>query len=433
MEKRNFSIELLEQNPLDFIHDWYTLSVVAKVYPKTLAYAWKNKAALVTPMPQPGGRVVYNPKSSLRTTQKFLHERLIKPLMQNDKYSHIWSYKEGLNIRTKIEEVAGRSNWLVHFDIKKYFDNITFKHCVHALQQEGFNFQGAKMVANYTTVKTKRGNTLQQGGLYSGEIANLVGYYYFDQHIIKMLEDLKTEYPALEYTYVRYCDNVYLFVHTEIDLEALKKYKAGCITIVEKAGFKTHKWNTIPKNHPKRNQKVLGMIINQQARIEIKEFERLRALLFNMCTKSSGEVVYKYFDKFPTIVFETCLTQATKEQSMATCLSNFVTGKINYIADISEKQGLQLKKLKEAARIMTEHIRIRNSYGFHHQNSSVYTELVNVEFSETGVQETLPSEVFSVIKTYTDRTESVEEYVSKVETIAYATLEKNKVEFKKVA
>ena len=390
MKVFNFDNRVFE-NPDLLIHDWYTLAVRTGVYPRSLAHASKNKHNLVRRIQIREGRVVYESSGSLRVTQNGLRSLFIK-LQSDPRMDHIWSYKKGVNVRSKVKELE-QSQWIVHFDIRKFFDHIEYRHIVETLKHLGYSAPGARLISKYATVQTRHNKfTLQQGSPVSGELSNLVGYYYFDRHILTMLKALNDEYPSLVYQYVRYCDNVYLAIKSpETPFEAIKKYKDECNKIVNAAGFSAHKWATVPNNHPKQNQKVLGIIVNAEARIETQEFERVRATLFNACSYGMEATINDYYDKHPTNIFEE-YARHTKVHAQTLKFFQVMKGKISYIDSISEKQGKQLAKLLGAAAFLNE----------------------SRDFSIRGVGNLLPEEVFNVLKSYSKRSEGVTEFLDRL-------------------
>jgi len=391
MKINKFSTDVFE-NPNSFVTDWYSLGSRLSIPPYKLSYTRKHKNDLVKKINIPGkSRVVYqSDESTLGYIQRKLKPHLaLEANLTPEEYDHIWAYRKGLNVREAVEQFVGWK-WLIQFDIRKYFDNIDFRHIKETLEYFGYGEEGAKLVAWYCTVHTGGRQTLQQGSCISGELSNLVGYVFFDRELKGLLKSLSEKYPGAQYMFKRYCDNVYLALDGEIDINFIYEYEAQAKKILRKARFLTHDWNKVPSNHPKRNQKLLGVVVNKQKRIEKNEYERMRALLFNCCVNGLDEEVKKFFKKYPADIINKPFNHNTRLQIQLAKFEQYINGKIAYINSVSEKQGLVLKKL-----------------------NSVKNKLKSTAYR--NIDRSLCEEAFNELKKYKDSNESVVDFSSRVE------------------
>jgi hypothetical protein len=267
---------------LAVIEDWYDLAVAINSKPQTLSYALRNRESLQTQI-RIKDRIVYNSGRSLKTVQEKLIP-LCKGMYGLVDTEPMLAYVKGKDPRQILQGCTG-AKYEVLVDIRKFYDHITFRHLVDTLTDFGMTERGAKLVTRYCVVKrsvdNKQISTLQQGSPCSPVLSNLVGAKYIDAPVLAWLREKARQNPRLKYKYYRYCDNLALFLDGDIPLDFVKEYQRFVNRTLAAARFQGHKWQVVPHNHPKRNQKFLGMVLNNVARIECAEFQRLRATLFN--------------------------------------------------------------------------------------------------------------------------------------------------------
>ena len=260
------------------IGDWYTLAAALDVLPHILAWTLRERRKMQRPI-RLKKRVVYQSAPALLYVQNRL-TTLIAPLVDElPDEDAILAYRQGRSYMSALKQQAG-AKLLIHTDVRHYYDHVRLGHIEAALTELGFSPAGARLVGRYCVVNTRQGQTLQQGSPVSPALSNLVGARCFDRPIRAWLRQC---YPDLPATYLRYCDNLALFVHGEAPEGFSQAYKSAVKTLLAERGFTTHNWATISNNHPKRNQQFLGIVLNGQARLERSRTDNLRAMLYNCC------------------------------------------------------------------------------------------------------------------------------------------------------
>ena len=327
-------------NSVRHIRDWYGLAAVLGLKTNILAYALKERDKLQTRI-KLGDRTVYKSGRALKVIQSRL-TTLVEPLFDALPGNECaLAYRKGVSATKYIRESIPHARLLVTFDIKKYYDNVTLKHIEECLTKCGFQVLGARLVGRYCVVRKGNRSTLQQGSPVSPAISNIVGHFHFD---VPIRSWLTSEYPDIEATYVRYCDNIALFVHSDVPDGFTEKFKSFVKRALGDGGFRTHKWNCITDSNPVKNQKFLGIVLNSQARMELCIVDRLRAILFNWCRFGGFAAAERFMAEEGIQLREFCIDGMKFAK-----FRQVMRGHINYVKSINEKHGLWLDKLFEAA------------------------------------------------------------------------------------
>lgn len=403
-----------------FIHDWYTLGARIMVPPYKISYALRERDDLQQKIRlQKGKRVVYKSIGPLAEAQR----KLVPMLYELDKAftpKTVLSYRRGVDPKQDLKAACTAHKYTVHFDIRKYFDSITMDHIVRTLQACGMSRSGAKLVSRLCCVSPAvsglRRTALQQGSPVSPLISNLVGAIMFDGPLQQWWADKAEATPGLEYEYRRYCDNVLVCVDGAVTMDLLREYKAFAKDLMQQNGFATHDWATIPSYHPKRNQKFLGIVLNERARVENDVYDRLSAILFNCCCYGRasqmerfhmGRTVSASDAEHTEIVSEDGYTKygqalpgmrrwGNREHIRKERFTSVIRGNISYVKSVSEEQGTKLEKLYTAMQFLDG---VRDSS----------PETIG------GQGASLPKKVHAAVKTYRDKTVSTEEYVKRLQ------------------
>lgn len=373
---RVYISEESHENAVKHISNWYDLASVLGLKTYILSYALRERDKLQTRI-RLGDRIVYKSGRALKVIQSRL-TTLIEPLFDALPGNECaLAYRQGVSA-TKVVGNVRHARMLITFDIKKYYDNVTLKHIEECLGMCGFQTLGARLVGRYCVVKKGNRSTLQQGSPVSPAISNIVGHFYFDTPIQQWL---KSEYPGLDVTYIRYCDNIALFVHDDVPEGFTDRFKSFVKESLREGGFRTHKWNCIADSNPVKNQKFLGIVLNAQARVELSIVDRLRAILFNWCLFGGEQTAERFMSEEGIQLREFSI-----EGMKVTKLRQVMRGHINYVKGVNEKHALWLEKLLGATEIIDKS---------------------NARASD------IP-ELFACIKKYKDMSESYDDYVARV-------------------
>ena len=373
---RVYISEESHENAVKHISNWYDLASVLGLKTYILSYALRERDKLQTRI-RLGDRIVYKSGRALKVIQSRL-TTLIEPLFDALPGNECaLAYRQGVSA-TKVVGNVRHARMLITFDIKKYYDNVTLKHIEECLGMCGFQTLGARLVGRYCVVKKGNRSTLQQGSPVSPAISNIVGHFYFDTPIQQWL---KSEYPGLDVTYIRYCDNIALFVHDDVPEGFTDRFKSFVKESLREGGFRTHKWNCIADSNPVKNQKFLGIVLNAQARVELSIVDRLRAILFNWCLFGGEQTAERFMSEEGIQLREFSI-----EGMKVTKLRQVMRGHINYVKGVNEKHALWLEKLLGATEIIDKS---------------------NARASD------IP-ELFACLKKYKDMSESYDDYVARV-------------------
>lgn len=346
------------------ISSWDTLGAALNVKPNLLAWALHNRDNMQHRI-RLGERTVYKSEPLLNLIQTrigLLVEPLLDELPGNE---CVYSYRRGKSPVKMIKELAG-AKLLISTDIKGFYDHVFIWHIEGALVDCGFSPQGARLIARYCVVKRGSMQTLQQGCPASPALSNLVGYKYMD---VPIKAWLKENLNGVDHEYVRYCDNVELFIYGEVPEGFAEKYKAAVKEIMAKSKFRTHDWATISDKHPKMNQRFLGVVLNKEARVEKSIIDDLRATLFNICLHGfTQEDATRFLDSLGKLPegfgsqshiweYDNGITVDTlRYQTLA-----ILKGKAAYVSSVNKKHGQWLGKLLSVANELADNEAWRTS------------------------------------------------------------------------
>jgi hypothetical protein len=381
------------ETALSCITDWYALGAAIGVKTNLMAWVLRERDEMQHRI-KFGERIVFRSDPPLRHIQSRLIT-LFEPLFDAIPGTEsIIAYRKGITA-TDVVRAVPHAKTFISFDIRHYYDNVTFQHIARCLEQLGLPYIGAKLAARYCVVQKGSRHTLQQGSPASPVLSNIVGHFAFD---LPIKEWLKTEYPNLNITYLRYCDNIALFVHDEMPEGFSDRLKAFVKPKLAEQGFRTHKWATVADNHPVMHQKFLGMVINAEARAELDAVNRLRAILFNWCRNGLAAEARNFMLEHGVDTGHGFIDHGIMQEQF----KRHLKGHIQYIRRLNRKQGLMLEKLYVAAEYLDA---VR-----HDGNSSrMVAEAAN------GV---LMQQIFTNLKSYRDSRETVEQYMQRIKSAA---------------
>lgn len=349
------------------LSSWDTLGTALNVKPNLMAWALHARDSMQHRI-RLGERTVYKSDKPLSIIQErigFLVEPLLDELPGNE---CVYSYRRGKSPVKMIKDLAG-AKLLIATDVKGFYDHVFIRHIEGALVDCGFSQQGARLIARYCVVKRRGVQTLQQGCPASPALSNLVGYKYMDVPIQAWLRD---NLKGVDYKYVRYCDNIELFIYGDAPEGFAERYKEAVKKIMAESKFRTHDWATVSDKHPKMNQRFLGVVLNKQARVEKSMIDNLRATLFNICLhgfsneetskflESVGKMPEGYGEYFEYPYREPYDNGITDETLRYQALA-ILKGKAAYVSSVNKKHGQWLGKLLAVAGELAENEAWRSS------------------------------------------------------------------------
>lgn len=274
---------------LSYIKDWASVAMLLGVNPRDVGHAITHKESLTRKItiPKPGGKIrtTYESLGTLSVVQKAIEGVLNELYMEFDAASVI-AYRKGVNARAVIaQELSGWCDYTVHVDIKACYDFITFGKITETLQYFGAPEEGAKKLAKLCCVKRHvNGRPLyscQQGSTCGPVVANLAGYVLLDRHLLPWVEQRCWEL-GIRYKIYRYSDNIIIGVAGARCEEFIPEYKEKLRSVLSAAKFIGKDWATVSRNHPKKNQQFLGIVLNNAPRMDLNKYKRIEATMLNL-------------------------------------------------------------------------------------------------------------------------------------------------------
>lgn len=220
------------------------------------------------------------------------------------------------------KHVCPRRGVKIHMDIKDFFGSTRrswIRQYFH--QVVGYNHYVSGLLAHVMTVTLTNPKTREkysgvpQGSKTSGDICNLIADWRFDQ-------TLKTQFP--EWKYTRYADDLY-FSHPEnLSREKTNAFIKDVEAVVQASGYRINR-KKLHVQRAHRQQRLLGITLNQKLNPSRAQFRKLRSLLHNCVTDG----------------FEAQVARAKKDNVHH--LHNWLQGNLAYYAMISPAKANHLK------------------------------------------------------------------------------------------
>lgn len=326
---------------LPLIFDDWSLAFRLGVTGKALWFAIQKKAqlySLFTLKKKSGGRrQIHNPKPLMRVISKQIRQHFLLPLCA-ELGEHVGAYQLGrstldsarLHLREcetcdaglGVGHACPRRGVKIHLDLKDFFLSTRrswIRQYFH--EQVGYNRYASGLLADLLTVEYEvRGmkkHGVPQGAISSGDICNLVADVRLDQPILAALPD---------WTYTRYADDLYLSHAENLPRTEVDEVIATVNRLIERAGYRMNR-KKLHVQRPGKQQRILGIVLNQKINIPRSDYRRVRAILTN-CLH---------------LGFESQLEKAKKENKDQMIL--WLRGKINYFATISPEKAEKLDVL----------------------------------------------------------------------------------------
>jgi len=400
-----------------FIDDWYDLSGLTGIAPKSLAYTLKVKdstepgsaASMLRPWRE-GDRVGWFSTGTLLNVQTQLLP-LIKSMYDAiGNVDHIWAYRS-IDVKALLTENYVGKQWIVKWDIKKYFDNTTFRNIVETFKFLGATERGAKLLARFLTAKRPTGHplmTLQQGAKTSPDVSNIVGHVLFDQYFLAWVEQKRAAHPDLEIHYARYSDNFIVSLDGVIPDSIIGELRQKVTEVLTGAGFGYHHWSAIPIDHPKRNQTFLGLVLNSVLRTDRDEHAKLKSTLFNAATRSVRDAAALYWTRNMFWQYEDIANKYgfDAEKMKNEKFLQILTGKVAYLKNINPDHHKELRKLLLATKmlwVMREQV---------YQDAPAPAEAEGEAQAETpSYALVLRPQIFEAVKRYSDASVTEEQFL----------------------
>lgn len=290
MPAYNFpEVDLLETAGLDRIppelpvaFDATTLAYHLGINTRTLMYLVLKKMdhykVHTIPKKSGGARIIHAPSDRIKFVQFRILDRIFNKLTYP---AHVGAYVPGKTTRETAEVHAGNPVLIV-IDIKDFFPS-TRRSWVRKLFHDDFHYPHhvASLLADICTVElatpvgTRHG--VPQGAPTSGAVCNWVALHKLDKPILEIC----SRYGML---YTRYADDL-AFSHKDcLERPVVDKFIDEVITAISDSGYRVNR-KKLRVTRSGRQQRLLGMTINEKPNIIRAQARNLRARIHHCKTK----------------------------------------------------------------------------------------------------------------------------------------------------
>ncbi len=376
LERLEFHAPALKVAKLPLVFDDWTLSFRLGFRGKTFWYIHKHRDSMYKMFKikkaSGGLRTIHNPSGLMRVFSQQLRSRVLLPLCA-ELGPHVSAYQLGKSTadaarehilpcdvcapfdgihtceptintagekyRVHKQECAAcamppahecpRHGVKIHMDIKDFFGS-TRRSWIRQYFHDvvGYNHYVSGLLAHLMTVTLKNPRTGQtysgvpQGSKTSGDICNLIADWRFDQEILQRFKEWK---------YTRYADDLYFTHPRNLPINEVNAFIKEIETIVQTSGYRVNR-KKLHVQRPHRQQRLLGVVLNQKLNISREQFKMMRSLLHN-CVQQG---------------FDAQVVRAKKDNIYH--LHNWICGKLAYYTMVAPAKAAHLKAIYLHAR-----------------------------------------------------------------------------------
>ena len=237
-----------------------------------------------------GWRLVESPKARLKQVQRELLAQIFDYVPP---HALSFGFCKGRNVLDFAKPHVGQQAWL-KFDLQDFFLHVTTGRVFGLLRKLGYNREVSHLIALLTTVRSSetlltvrhpdpsfeirepalRKRHLPQGAPTSPAIANLCAF-----GLDVRLSGLARRFGG---HYSRYADDILISGDHELERQASQvKVTAGSIVLEEGFEMNFHKSRLMRSS---QRQTAVGMVLNERLNLVRKDYDSLKATLFN-CVK----------------------------------------------------------------------------------------------------------------------------------------------------
>lgn len=354
------------KNSPSLLLDAYDLSAVFKMSPSQVLHCLTHRDTYQSKITLENDRVVYKSKGTLYKMQAYISKLLQNAYSYID-IDHLLAYIKGVNYIGRIKGIQSNYDILISMDIKKYFDTITKQHIFTLFHSAlGYNKALSNMYTKLVTVSgvhplgKYKGDFLQQGSPASPILSNLIGYFFYDIDIKKVLDEFKHTIlqkkdtkAEIDIDFFRYCDNIYIGLRNTNDIDNIKELVKRIKFIMQNAGFVIHKDKIITRTNRRFAQQILGIVINNTPKICDTEFSNKKAQLVNIIagglTNIQNNLINFYNKSASNLVVE---NNPLGNIGKVIVAKQILHGIVNYYYNINEDQGKQIHILNNIINVL---------------------------------------------------------------------------------
>jgi len=317
-----------------FIFDDFSLALHLGVRCKTIWYCITNKRWMYRTftIPKANGklRTIHDPKNILKFIQRRINETILQPFPLQE---CVGAYVPGKGCVHSAAQHAGHAV-RVGLDIKDFFPT---HHRTWVrnffMRTYGYSHFVSGLLAELCTAQTKLAKTgdkdryrhfVPQGSPASPTLCNLMAQEAFDAPLLKLLD-------GTGWVYTRYADDLSLSHPEQQSRETVDALINAVYDLMQRAGYTPHR-KKLKVQRQGRQQRMLGMVINEKPNIPQHTYRRFRAILHNCIMDGFYLPALRYgFDPPEAFV-------------------SHLQGKISYFLSINEEKAGKLAKMLQTAK-----------------------------------------------------------------------------------
>jgi RNA-directed DNA polymerase len=231
-----------------------------------------------------GKRVIHAPEKQL----KFVQGRVLTRFFNLVYPEHIAAYVPGRTTRESAEKHAGKP-LLIVLDLKDFFPSTRRSWVRRAIQHQfGYSHQVAALLSDLMTIPMDftygRRYVVPQGAPTSGAICNWVANHRIDSDVL----DVCNQWGM---TYTRYADDLAFSHAKRLSRKDTNKFIKEIRKIIKDSGYAVNN-KKLRVARSGRQQRLLGMTINEKPNIMRSHYRKMRARLHH-CKLKGFAVVAK--------------------------------------------------------------------------------------------------------------------------------------------
>lgn len=225
-----------------------------------------------------GARTLHVPDDNLAYVQRAILDTYLNPY---DWPAHVSAYVPGRSLVAAAAQHAGRPALIV-VDLKDFFPS-TRRYWVRDALEDLLGFPRVVAEALATIVcapwvlGVRRQFVVPQGAPSSGAIANLVALHRLDPGVLAVCS-------AWGMTYTRYADDLAFSREASMTPDEISTFIDEILEAIRQSGYRTN-YRKIRVTRQHRQQRLLGLTINETPNIPKPTYRKLRAILHSMETK----------------------------------------------------------------------------------------------------------------------------------------------------
>lgn len=225
-----------------------------------------------------GARTLHVPNENLAYVQRAILDTYLNPY---DWPEHVSAYVPGRSLVAAAAQHAGRPTLIV-IDLKDFFPS-TRRYWVRDALEDllGFPRKVAEALASVVcapwVIGVRRQFVVPQGAPSSGAVANLVALHRLDPSVLAVCS-------RWNMTYTRYADDLAFSRRASMTSDEISTFIEEILGAIRGSGYRTN-YRKIRVTRPHRQQRLLGLTINETPNIPKPVYRKLRAILHSVETR----------------------------------------------------------------------------------------------------------------------------------------------------